>query len=165
MNSGTSTSGPSVKIGEGRRWFSLRERLDTVGRYFGLGYFFALPIVVAFLSIKSALAILAVEALGYYIGMMIYEFDKWYNYRTMGEKLEGEEEWCEPLTESRRILKRFNYFRYKYGISLDDVFLFLDRPEIPIRDNLDWIELVSIVNDLSLHVGQRFDEDDTKGNE
>ena len=65
-------------------------------------------------------------------------------------------------TELENIIKRLRYFNHKYWMSIEDIFLHVERNQVPIQNNLDWIEMVSLVNRLSLSLGKQFDEEDTK---
>lgn len=159
--SGSWQSGDKILAAPGRRFFWLREHVDNTIRYIELGVLFALPLVVAFFSKKYAGAIVALEGSAYYIGMLICDFDQWYNreYDSIKKEVEGFPTNL-PSTELDAILERLHDFEYEYPLTLDRMYSFVLNNEIPYgMDNLDWLEMVSLLNRLSLQVGKRFEED------
>ena len=154
---GSSSSLGDVKAEPGRRYFSLRDQINVGIRYVELGFLFALPLCVAFFSKKYASIIIAIEATSYYLGMLTYEFDIWYNNRSSEKKVTEPTPPNSP-TELETIIKRLEYFEDKLWISVPDMYLYLDANKIPCKDNLDWLEIVGLLNQLSLHIGKRFEE-------
>jgi hypothetical protein len=145
----------------GRRYFYLREEVDSVIRYIELGILIALPIVVAVFSKKYAAAIVVTEILSCYFGTLICDFDKWWNSRVYDE---GRNELLitlpPPNTELETILARLKYFEDVYAVTLGKIYIYLDADIVPFKNNLDWIEMVSLLNQLSLYVGKRFEDED-----
>ena len=152
-----------AKATAGRRYFSLRDKIEVILRYIELGIAFVLPITIAlFFSIKPALIIGAIELLSYYIGKFVCEFDAWYNSQPQYFQEEFPES-SASLTELEKILRRITYFKNKYYISIESMYVYLDTDTIPFGNNLDWIEMVGLLNQLSLLVGKRFENGDDKG--
>jgi hypothetical protein len=150
-----------------RRYFYFTEWIrNTFLRNLELGCPFILPIVVAFFSKKYAVAIVTVEILSAFIGSLSYDFDVWYNSDSE-LKLEVPLK-QKPDTKLEKILERLKYFEKKYWIKTSDMYLLLDKkPEEhnktwPTIDNLDWIEMIGLLNELSLHIGKHFDSEEEK---
>lgn len=163
-----STSGPTGPLpllvgGRGkaqlpsRNYFYLREEIDSIIRYIELGALFTIPLILAFFSKKWALAVVWGEIAAYYLGVLICGFDNWYNQRITSTQLGFPEP--NPVTASTELeiaLTRLEYFQNKYAITIQDIYRYLENDIVPFQDNLDWLELVSLINQLSLHIGERF---------
>lgn len=148
-------------MGEQKKYpyYSLRDKVDSWLRFAELGILVALPLVVSFYSSKWCAGILLVEFLSLYLGILICDFDRWYNYRNTENQIEEvQADKTVPVSELEEILDRLTYFENNYLLSIKSLYRFLDRDEIPFHmNNLDWLEIVSLLNRLSLTVGKRFD--------
>jgi hypothetical protein len=168
----TSSSGtPSGMQGDGRafggrRFFYLNEEVNKFLNHFRVGFVFVFPFVVALFSWKLALVIVGIGVASYVVGKLIQEFTYWYNSRPpeITGIIKLPEEDRNPISpELEEVLERLHYFENKYFITICDMYRYLDRGEIPVQDNLDWIEMVSLLNRLSLNVGKYFKKDTQKG--
>lgn len=154
----------SGTVPPGRHYFWVRERVDNIIRYMGYGCIFVVPLTLAFFSKKYAAALIAAEFASYYIGTLICVFDSWYNQRVSDLKPQEEERYPEEKfanPELSKILQRLQQLSWHYGISPFDLYYYLDRDEVPL-ENLDWIEAVSLLNQLSLYIGKRFENEEQK---
>ena len=121
------------------------------------GFPIAFPLITALFSIKVAIGIVAIELLSWMLGTLIIEYEYWHYYR---KREEGEKEppkSTKKLSELEQIVNRLEVLHQKYGLRTETVVLLLhDNTIIPKMDNLDWLELVGLVNQLSLYVGKNF---------
>ena len=149
----------------GRRYFWFGDFINGLYTKAALGYWLVLPLVVAYFSIKYAIAIILVEVLSYYVGYMILEFDCWYNSKSGEITIPEIYLWQPKSTELSAILERLHYFELKYVVTVRTFYCWLDSETAPIKNNLDWIEIVSLLNQLSLWIGKHFDDDENKKGE
>jgi hypothetical protein len=145
---------------EGRRYFSIVDRIERFSRFLNVGLPIVLPLVVSIFSFNIAFAIFTIEVVSYIVGRLMTDFDRWYN----PERYDGNvPEPKNPLmpearTELNEILDRLHFFEMKYYIGISDMYLWLESGVVP-PDNLDWMEMVSLLNRLSLNIGKHFEED------
>jgi len=156
--------GGSIKASPGRRYFYVSEYLDNFFDRIREGILVGLPLVTAFFSLRWASFIVAVECVSYVIGVVSREFDMWWNQRGNYAE-ESDLKIAGPSTELETLLNRLQYFTSKYGISPGDMYLYLDANVIPFNNNLDWVEIVSLLNQLSLWIGKHFEEEKQEGKE
>jgi hypothetical protein len=148
----------------GRKWFSLREHMDRWIRKIEFGILFVLPLAIATYSLRLALTIVAVEIISCWVGDLIFDFDQWYNGRPITAKDVEREKDPAPTTELDAAIARLRELNYGYPISVYSLYQNLQADTIPFgMDNLDWLEIVSLLNTLSLSVGKRFENENEKG--
>jgi hypothetical protein len=158
-----------AEASSGRRYFYLTEWIrNTFLANIQIGIFLVLPLVVMIFSKLYAFSIIAIEIVSFCLGGIIKDFEMWYNRRDGEVKIAEGEEKILPRTELGDTLERIQYFERKYWITIKDMYIFLSKDTgfTPTIDNLDWIEMVSLLNKLSLNVGKHFEEETTeKGTE
>lgn len=149
--------GPKGRFGPS---FYLSSWLDNAFLYIRIGIILAAPFMAAlFFSIKTGLVIFAIEVLSYNIGCIAGEFDRWWNVYDKDSEEEKEVEKLN-LSELDKVIERLNYFEHKYYINTHGLFRLLEDKVAPsVINNLDWLEIVSLLNQLSLSVGKHFKRD------
>jgi hypothetical protein len=144
-----------------RRYIYLQEEVNQFFNYAKVGILIILPLCVAYFSVWAAAGIVFVVFLSYMMGRFFQECTYWWNSRIVYEEMDVPLP-TPTLTPLEEKIERLRYFESKYFITTGDMLRYLDTGKIPFENNLDWIEIVSLLNWVSLNVGKHFDDDTEK---